>query len=77
MFVLNVSATALIARMTTSPLLISLSGPLIEKIGFFVAYIKEAFDIYSTTLKSKRKSIKNRLRLQTRSRNLQNYRHLS
>ncbi len=54
--VINVLGTAIIALFATNPLLLSVAGPVIEKIGFFPAHIKEALGVYKTTPKKSRKS---------------------
>lgn len=51
---INVIATAVVARLAVSDFILSVSGPVIEKIGFFAAYFKEAWEIFHTTPKDKR-----------------------
>lgn len=51
---INVIATAMVSRVVTNSLVLSLTGPVIEKIGFFLAYFQEAWKIYHTTEKEKR-----------------------
>lgn len=53
---INVIGTAIISFFMTTPIILSIAGPIIEKIGFFPAHIKEALDIYKTTPENKRKS---------------------
>ncbi len=36
---------------------LSLTGPVVEKIGFFPAHIKEAYDVWNTTPESERKAL--------------------
>ncbi len=54
---INTIGTAGFARIIDNPLLLSVTGPIIEKIGFFLAYIKEGLDIYNTTPRGKRESV--------------------
>ena len=42
---------------TVRKLTLSLVGPVIEKVGFFPAHFKEAWDVYSTTPKNKREPL--------------------
>lgn len=54
---INTGGTFTMANFVRSPLLISVTGPVVEKFGFFLAYFKEAWEIYSTTPKTQRESI--------------------
>lgn len=54
MFV-NVIGTAIASIFNPSAVVLSLTGPVIEKIGFFPAHIKEALGVYKTTPQTKRK----------------------
>ena len=54
---INVIGTAIISIFFSAAWILSLAGPVIEKIGFFPAHFKEALDIYKTTPKEKRKGI--------------------
>lgn len=56
---LSVSAlgTAVMAQFVSTPLVLALAGPIIEKIGFFIAHLKEALDVYKTTIQPQRLSL--------------------
>jgi adenylate cyclase class IV len=54
--IINVLGTAGLAFVTTNIFLLSMIGPIIEKIGFFPAHIKEALEVYNTTPEKRRKS---------------------
>src|SRR3989338_3306189 len=54
---INVISTAIIALFTSLPIILAFSGPVIEKIGFFPAHFKEAYDVYKTTPKKLRKPL--------------------
>ena len=54
---INVTGTAVVSGFATNPFILSLAGPIIEKLGFFVAYLREAWIIYTTTLRDKRGNI--------------------
>jgi len=54
---INVLGTAIASFFFSTAWILSITGPIIEKIGFFPAHFKEAFDIYKTTPKEKRKGI--------------------
>lgn len=54
--VINTASTAVIAGLSTNPLLISVTGPVVEKLGFFVAHFQQAGSAYLTTAKRNRKS---------------------
>lgn len=45
----NVIGTVLVSTFTNSALILSLTGPIIEKIGFFPMHIWEAWKVYKTT----------------------------
>lgn len=49
--------TAAIENITSDPFLLAITGPVIEKVGFFVAHAKEAFDVYQTTPSPKREPV--------------------
>jgi hypothetical protein len=53
----NVVGTGIISIFYSNLWVLSVTGPVIEKIGFFPAHFWEAWKIYSTTSRSKRKSI--------------------
>jgi hypothetical protein len=55
---INVIGTVIFGFFYTSALILSLAGPIVEKIGFFPAHFKEAWTIYKTTPKEMRKSFK-------------------
>lgn len=55
--VVNVIGTVFVSWTTKNPFLLSISGPVIEKIGFFPGHFKEAWEIYNTTHPCKRKSL--------------------
>ncbi len=55
--VINIGGTALMTLISSNPLLLSIAGPIVEKIGFFPAHIKEAWDVYKTTPLERRKSL--------------------
>lgn len=54
--VINVAGTAIVNMASTSTTVLSLTGPIVEKIGFFPAHIYESIKIYKTTPTNKRKS---------------------
>lgn len=65
---INVSGTAGIDHLASSLLslspatqraLLSVAGPVIEKVGFFPAHFKEAWDVYKTTPASEREPLNN------------------
>ena len=53
----NVIGTAIISIFVSVPIILSIAGPVIEKIGFFPANFWEARKIYRTTPKKQRKSM--------------------
>jgi hypothetical protein len=55
--IVNVSGTAIASIFNPSTIVLSVIGPVIEKIGFFPAHIKEALGVYKTTPKEKRKRL--------------------
>jgi len=55
--IINVIGTAIISFFTAIPILLSITGPIIEKIGFFPANFWEARKIYKTTPKKQRKHL--------------------
>jgi len=55
--IINVVGTFLVSLFASSLILLSLAGPIVEKIGFFPAHFKEAYSVYKTTPKKQRKSI--------------------
>jgi len=55
--IINVIGTAIVSFFFNAAWIISLAGPIVEKIGFFPAHFKEALDVYKTTPKEKRKGI--------------------
>src|SRR3989338_10901706 len=57
--ILNIAGTAGISLLTQSPVILSLAGPLIEKLGFFPAHFKEAWDVYRTTPEENREPLAN------------------
>lgn len=59
--IINVIVTAIAAFFFNSTIILSLAGPVFEKIGFFPAHFKEAYDIYKTTPKRIRKPLKHYL----------------
>lgn len=62
MFV-NVIGTVIFGFFYTSALILSLAGPIVEKIGFFPAHFKEAWTIYKTTPKEIRKNLSHYVKL--------------
>lgn len=52
---INVIGTSIIGLFTSVKIILSLTGPIIEKIGFFPANFWESYKIYKTTPKEKRK----------------------
>lgn len=56
--IINVCGTALTSIFTSSILLLSIAGPLVEKIGFFPAHFYEAYAIYKTTPRERRKKLR-------------------
>ncbi|HLC72812.1 MAG TPA: hypothetical protein VJH37_04480 [Candidatus Nanoarchaeia archaeon] len=54
--VIDIVGTGIVSLFITNILFLSLTGPIIEKIGFFIGNIKDAIAIYKTTTKEKRKS---------------------
>jgi len=54
----NVVGTAIVSLFSTSVLVLSIAGPVVEKIGFFPAHIWEAWKIYRTTPIKKRKPLR-------------------
>lgn len=52
--IINVASTAGMALVIHNHFLLAIVGPAVEKIGFFVAYFKEAWEIYRTTPREKR-----------------------
>ncbi len=56
--VINIIGTAIVGLFATVPIVLALTGPIVEKIGFFPAHFKEALDVYRTTPKKKRASFK-------------------
>ncbi|MBT3397433.1 hypothetical protein HOA55_00320 [archaeon] len=54
--IINVVGTTIAGFYLTSAFLLSIIGPIIEKLGFFPANFLESFKIYKTTPKEKRKS---------------------
>lgn len=59
---INVIGTAIMSIFNPSLIVLSITGPVIEKIGFFPAHIKEAVSVYKTTPKEKRKSFRHYLK---------------
>lgn len=55
--IVNVIGTVFVSWATRSPFLLSVAGPVIEKIGFFPGHFKEAWDVYKTTHPGRRKSL--------------------
>ncbi|MDO8555914.1 MAG: hypothetical protein Q7R96_01945 [Nanoarchaeota archaeon] len=55
--IINILGTVIMSLFFTHPLLLSITGPIVEKIGFFVAHLKEAISIYKTTAHNKRKHL--------------------
>lgn len=55
--IINVIGTLIISFFTAIPILLSVAGPIIEKIGFFPANFIEARKIYKTTPKNQRKHL--------------------
>ncbi len=56
--VINVFATILAKAFIPIPIILSIAGPIIEKIGFFPAHFYEASKIYKTTNQKQRKKRK-------------------
>lgn len=56
MFV-NVIGTAIVSVFSASAVILSLAGPIIEKVGFFPAHFKDAWTVYKTTPINKRKKL--------------------
>ncbi len=56
--VINVCGTAVMSCFTTSIFLLSIAGPIVEKIGFFPAHFYEAFTVYKTTPRERRKKLR-------------------
>src|SRR5437868_2011220 len=54
---INTIGTVIMSFFTQSILLLSVTGPVIEKIGFFPAYLWEAITTYRTTPKKQRKNL--------------------
>jgi hypothetical protein len=52
---INVIGTVIISFFTTAHIILSLAGPVVEKIGFFPMHFKEAWNIYKTTPKKQRR----------------------
>jgi len=61
--VINVSGTAILSMFSTSIILLSVIGPVIEKIGFFPAHIKEAWTLYKTTPQKRNKGLAHYLKV--------------
>ena len=55
--VINVIATVLVGTIVRIPLVLALTGPIVEKVGFFIAHFNEAYNVYSTTPEKQRKKI--------------------
>jgi len=55
--VINIMGTAIAGLFSTSIFLLSIVGPIVEKIGFFPAHFFEAWNVYKTTPKDQRKSL--------------------
>ena len=55
--IINILGTVIISLFFSNPLLLSITGPIVEKLGFFVAHLKEAISIYKTTATKKRKHL--------------------
>ncbi|MBU2637669.1 MAG: hypothetical protein KJ955_01730 [Nanoarchaeota archaeon] len=55
--VVNVAGTAIMGFLTANAFILSLTGPVVEKFGFFPGHFKEALGIYKTTPSSDRKPI--------------------
>lgn len=53
---INVLGTALMALATANAFILAITGPIIEKLGFFPAHFKEALNIYRTTPEKQRRS---------------------
>lgn len=53
----NIIGTAIASFFTSSPLFISISGPIFEKIGFFPGHFKDAWTVYKTTPETNRKKL--------------------
>jgi hypothetical protein len=47
--VVNVIGTVIISFFTSAILIISITGPIVEKLGFFPMHFKEAWNVYRTT----------------------------
>lgn len=54
---INVIGTAAVAGFVSSTIILAVVGPAVEKLGFFIAYFKEAVDVYRTTSKPQRASV--------------------
>jgi hypothetical protein len=55
--VVNIVGTAITSFFTSNPLFLSVSGPILEKIGFFPAHFREAWIVYKTTPEPQRKDL--------------------
>ena len=55
---INVIGTGLISLVVTSALILAIIGPIIEKIGFFPAHFKDAFDKKNSKKESMKKGFK-------------------
>lgn len=53
----NVAGTVAVSKFINDPAFLSLTGPVVEKIGLYLAHFKEAADVYRTTPKEQRKGI--------------------
>ena len=54
--IINVFGTTIMALFSANVLLLSIIGPLVEKIGFFPAHFRDAWKVYKTTRRKRRKS---------------------
>jgi len=52
---INIIGTVIISFFTTARIILSIAGPIVEKIGFFPMHFKEAWTIYKTTPKRQRR----------------------
>jgi hypothetical protein len=55
--VVNIIGTAIMSVFSSNPALLSLVGPVVEKVGFFPAHFIEAWNIYKTTPLSQRSGL--------------------
>ena len=55
--IINAIGTIIAKALFSSTIVLAVAGPVIEKIGFFPAHFKEAWDVYRTTNKKQRKKL--------------------